>query len=237
MYKLAFLIPYYNHPLKIAKLVKALNSFNQEIIIVDDGSNKASKQALDGLKVKVLTRAKNGGKGASLKDGFCFAKELGFSHVFQVDADFQHDISFCEEFISKSMQNPNAIIAANPIYDEFAPKSRLYGRKITNFWNAINTLSLDIKDGMCGFRIYPVDEICSILPSVKSDRMEFDIEILIRSYRRGIKLFWLDLKVAYEDDGVSHFRMLRDNLLISKMHARLFFSLPSYIFKVLKSAK
>ena len=45
------------------------------------------------------------------------------------------------------------------IYGDDAPKSRVHGRKITNFWVAINTLSLGIKDAMCGFRVYPLEQL------------------------------------------------------------------------------
>ena len=35
-------------------------------------------------------------------------------------------------------------------------------------------------------------------------------------------MVWLPTRVHYPADGVSHFRLWRDNLLISGMHARLF---------------
>ena len=39
---------------------------------------------------------------------------------------------------------------------------------------------------------------------------------------------WIDTCVRYEKGGVSHFKMLRDNALISLMHAKCFFSLPKF---------
>ena len=229
-FKPVFLVPYYNHPAKIADLVAKLSNLG-EIIIVDDGSDEISKKALDGLKAEIFTRAQNGGKGAALKDGLKIALQRGFSHAFQIDADFQHDISKCDEFLLAAQEFPQSLICANPIYDENAPKSRYYGRKITNFWCAINSLSNEIKDGMCGFRIYPLKEICEILPSVKDNRMGFDIEILVQAYRAKINLKWIELKVRYEKGGVSHFRMFKDNALISLTHARLFFTLPLWLVK------
>ena len=229
-FKPVFLVPYYNHPAKIADLVENLSKMG-EILIIDDGSDEVSKNALIGLKAEIFTRENNGGKGAALKDGFKIALQKGYTHAFQIDADFQHDISKCEEFLKTAEEFPNCLICANPIYDENAPKGRLYGRKITNFWCAINSLSNDIKDGMCGFRIYPLKEICEILDSVKDNRMGFDIEILVQAYRAKINLKWIELKVRYEKGGVSHFRMFRDNALISLTHARLFFTLLPWLAK------
>ncbi|MBP3207379.1 MAG: glycosyltransferase family 2 protein [Campylobacter sp.] len=229
-FKPVFLVPYYNHPAKIADLVENLSKMG-EILIIDDGSDEVSKNALIGLKAEIFTRENNGGKGAALKDGFKIALQKGYTHAFQIDADFQHDISKCDDFLQIAQINPHSLICANPIYDENAPKSRFYGRKITNFWCAINSLSSDIKDGMCGFRIYPLKEICEILPSVKNDRMGFDIEILVLACRAKIPLKWIELKVCYEKGGVSHFRMFRDNFQISLTHARLFFTLPLWLAK------
>ena len=229
-FKPVFLIPYYNHPQKIAELVAKLSKLGT-VLIIDDGSDEKSKEALKDLNAEIFTRLKNGGKGAALKDGLKIAQERGFSHAFQIDADFQHDISKCGEFLALAQQNPQSLICASPVYDENAPKARLYGRKITNFWCVINTFSYNIKDAMCGFRIYPLEKIKPILPKVGANRMGFDIEILILAYRAGIKLQWLDLKVNYEKGGISHFLPIKDNFLISLTHAKLFFTIPLWLYK------
>lgn len=232
MSKYAFLIPFYNHPERINELIEALKAYKLDIIIVDDGSDEASKEVLKGIKdILLLERKSNGGKGAAMKDGFGFAIYNGFTHVLQVDADFQHDVSMIDEFLEVSKKFPKDIICANPVYDNTAPKSRVYGRKITNFWVAINTLSLEIKDAMCGFRIYPLKEIEEAVRRSKTNRMEFDIEILVNAHRCGLKTRWIDIRVSYEAGGISHFKMLRDNAMISLMHARGFFSLPKFIFQ------
>ena len=126
---------------------------------------------------------------------------------------------------------PAALICAAPVYDESAPKSRLHGRKIMNFWCVINTLSHRIKDAMCGFRIYPLEGIVPLLPRTKSRRMGFDAEILILAVRAGLEIKWLDLTVRYEAGGVSHFAPFQDNFGISLMHARLFCGLPLWLVK------
>ncbi|MDO5046511.1 glycosyltransferase family 2 protein [Campylobacter sp.] len=234
----AFLIPFYNHPLRINELVSKLKRYELPIIIVDDGSDEDSKRVLRELEgVMLLTRDQNGGKGAAMKDGFKFALEKGFSHLFQIDADSQHDLNAIGEFLALSKKSPQNLICGAPVYDESAPKARVYGRKITNFWIYINTLGADIKDGMCGFRIYPLKELELAISKSKSDRMEFDTEILVNAYRSGVKMEWIDIRVFYEANGVSHFKMLKDNVLIGIMHARCFFSLPKFIYRKLGGIK
>ena len=231
--KFAFLVPFYNHPQNIKALIAALKAYELPVIVVDDGSDEASKQILAELErtegILLLTRAQNGGKGIAMKDGFKFALERGFSHVLQIDADFQHDTALIGEFLRQSEAHPQSIVCANPIYGEDAPKSRVHGRKITNFWVAINTLSLGIKDAMCGFRVYPLEQLKKAAAKSKTNRMEFDIEILVNAARQGVDMRWIDTYVRYEKGGVSHFKMVRDNALISLMHAKCFFSLPKFV--------
>ena len=231
--KFAFLVPFYNHPQNIKALIAALKTYELPVVVVDDGSDEASKQILAELErtegILLLTRAQNGGKGIAMKDGFKFALECGFSHVLQIDADFQHDAALIGEFLRESEAHPQSIVCANPIYGYDAPKSRVHGRKITNFWVAINTLSLGIKDAMCGFRVYPLEQLKKAAAKSKTNRMEFDIEILVNAARQGVDMRWIDTYVRYEKGGVSHFKMVRDNALISLMHAKCFFSLPKFM--------
>ena len=67
-FKPAFLLPYFNHPARIAELVHALAPI-APVLIVDDGSDEASKSALKVLTAQIYTRARNGGKGAAVCDG------------------------------------------------------------------------------------------------------------------------------------------------------------------------
>ncbi|MGG7074437.1 glycosyltransferase family 2 protein [Campylobacter sp. 9BO] len=231
MYRLAFIIPHFNHSEKIELLVDILLKFKAEILIIDDGSSEFHRKKLACLNAKVIYRDSNGGKGAALKDGFFYLKQNGFTHAFQIDADMQHDLTNLQDFIELSMQNPKALICGAPVYGSDAPKSRLYGRKITNFWVAINTLGFNIKDAMCGLRIYPVDITCELLQKCRANRMDFDIEIMYLLYKNGVSPLWLDVLVCYKNDGISHFKAFRDNVLISKTHAIHFFALPKFILK------
>ena len=106
------------------------------------------------------------------------------------------------------------------------PKSRLYARYLTHVWVWINSLSLRIRDGMCGFRVYPLEPTLALLDSARlGRRMDFDPEILVRLAWRNQPMRWLPTRVHYPLDGLSHFRLWQDNALISKMHAKLFFGM------------
>ncbi len=221
------LIPHYNHPATVARVAEAMQAFGLDVLIVDDGSRAECLPVLQSLakqpSISVLYRRRNGGKGAAVKDGLFYAAQLGYSHALQVDADAQHCLDDTAKLLQAAREHPEAVVCGWPQYGADAPKARLYGRKITDFWNMVHTWSTDIKDGMCGFRLYPLAAALAVVREEHvGERMDFDTEILIRLYWRGVKPVWVKTPVQYAEGGVSHFRAFEDNVLISKMHARLF---------------
>ena len=79
---------------------------------------------------------------------------------------------------------------------------------------------------MCGFRLYPLAPVQALMQRhPMGERMDFDTDILVRLYWAGVPMVWVPTPVRYSAQGVSHFRVWRDNWLISKMHARLFFAM------------
>ena len=224
-------IPHYNHPDTVAGVAHALRTFGLPVLIVDDGSDVACRARLETLDkeagITVLYRECNGGKGVAMKNGFRYAEANAYSHVLQVDADAQHHLADTDKLLAAAAAAPQAVVCGWPQYGADAPKARLYGRKITDFWNGVHTWSADIKDGMCGFRVYPLAAVSALLASGETvgERMDFDTEILIRLYWRGVRPVWIKTPVVYRAGGVSHFRAWADNVLISKMHTRLFFGM------------
>ncbi|MDO5685879.1 MAG: glycosyltransferase family 2 protein [Neisseria sp.] len=221
-------IPHYNHETTLGSVVQAMRALDLDCLIVDDGSTAAARTVLhqlaaDDLRTLLYLRDQNGGKGAAMKDGFRYAAAHGYSHVLQIDADAQHCFTDAQKMIQAACEQTNAMICGNPIYGADAPKSRLYGRKLTNFWIRINTGSRNIPDGMCGFRLYPLVATIPVLDEETiGERMDFDTEILVHLFWRKVPFIWIDTPVRYRQDGISHFRAFGDNVLISRMHARLF---------------
>ena len=87
-------------------------------------------------------------------------------------------------------------------------------------------MSLEIRDSMCGFRVDPLAPVIALLEQVQiGRRMDFDVEILVRLHWRGLRIYSAPTKVRYPADGISHFKLVRDNVLISWMHTKLFFGM------------
>lgn len=226
---LIVIIPVYNHGDAIGQVVRAVLPHGWPCLLVDDGSEPGCAAVLRDLvtqhpgAVRLVRLDRNQGKGSAMVIGFREALRLGYRHALQIDADGQHDAQDIPAFAALSRAHPNAVIAGSPIYDASVPKGRLYGRYVTHIWVWINTLSFDIRDSMCGFRLYPLAPTVQLVNDVNiGRRMDFDTEVIVRLHWRGVQVINLPTRVTYPLDGVSHFDMLRDNLRISLMHAKLF---------------
>ncbi|WP_159268756.1 glycosyltransferase family 2 protein [Zhongshania aliphaticivorans] len=228
VFKPCGLIPVYNHSLVLADTCKNLLDKGLPIILIDDGSNQACKDVMQNIiannsTIKLVTHPNNRGKGAAIKSGIIAAKHHQYSHVIQIDADGQHNLDDVERFLNVAKEAPQALVLGYPSYDESVPSHRYYARYLTHIWIWINTLSTSIIDTMCGFRVYPVSESTALLStSTIGDRMEFDSEFVVKWYWSALPITQHETNVRYPQDGISHFRLIKDNILISKMHAKLF---------------
>ncbi|ETF03564.1 glycosyl transferase [Advenella kashmirensis W13003] len=235
------LIPFYNHPDAILSVVDQLRQHELPVLIVDDGSDAASRTVLDTFStsphVQVHRKPKNGGKGSAVKVGFELADSMGYTHVLQVDADGQHHLADVPAFLALSEAHPDTVICGQPVYGHDIPAARLHGRKLTRFWVNLQTLSHAIPDALCGFRLYPLEAVRFVRQTpYMGNWMDFDPEILIHLYWRDTPLRWIPTRVSYATDGVSHYRMVRDNLLMSRMHARSCLHMLPYLPSLLRRA-
>ncbi|MCQ2604062.1 MAG: glycosyltransferase family 2 protein [Spirochaetia bacterium] len=220
-------IPVYNHGSTVMPLADFFTEKKLPLILVDDGSNEKTKEYLRKVKEKypsvtLITLARNGGKGAAVLAGLDEAASQGYSYILQVDADGQHDVLMTDSFLDASCAHPDAVICGYPVYDHSVPAIRKIGRKLTCGMVVAETWSHDIKDAMCGFRIYPVKSVFRVKDDIRTFRMGFDLEVMVRMAWLKIPVISMPVRVTYPQDGISNFRMFRDNLEISRIHTALF---------------
>lgn len=239
-----FLIPVYNHGFSAYEEVKELLHYGLPVILVDDASDRENKKWLRDCTllselVHLVTLEKNTGKGGAVVAGFRKAGEIGLTHVLQLDADGQHDISRVPRFLELSKERPDFLVAGYPEYDASVPASRVKGRRVANFFTHLVTFNKKaIKDSMCGFRVYPVGESCRLTSGGLWDyRMGFDIEILVKMYWNRVPIVSESVRVTYPEGGSSNFRMVRDNVRITFVFFRLCFGMLFHIPSLIKMRK
>ena len=223
------LIPSYNTGPLLQRTVREARAAWAPVWVVIDGSTDDSDAALEAMtaddpQLRVLRLPRNGGKGAAVFAGLTEAARDGFSHVLTFDADGQHPATHIETFMRASMRDPAAMILGVPIFAADAPALRVRGRKISNFWASLETGGA-VADSLFGFRVYPVSPLLGLMRATRSMRhFDFDPEAAVRLCWRGVRPVNLPAPVRYlrpVEGGVSHFRYVRDNVILTLMHIRL----------------
>jgi glycosyltransferase involved in cell wall biosynthesis len=229
------LIPTYNTGAKLGETLSEARRFWAPVWAVIDGSDDGSGEAAQRLAMgdpgmRVLARRRNRGKGAAILAGLQEARRAGFTHVLTMDADGQHPAASIPQFMAASQHRPDALILGVPIFDASAPALRVRGRRVSNWWANLETLWTGIEDSLCGFRVYPIEALLSVMEKrLWMRRFDFDAEAAVRLAWRGLPLVNLPAPVRYfrpEEGGVSHFNYARDNALLAWMHCRLMLEFP-----------
>jgi glycosyltransferase involved in cell wall biosynthesis len=232
------LIPSYNPGPKVYETVRAARKFWNPVWVIVDGSTDGTAEELQRLAAQdpglsVVHSPNNMGKGAALLRGLDLAAERGYTHALSMDSDGQHPGELIPEFMATSIGEPRCMILGRPIFDASAPALRVKGRQISNWWANMETLWSGIGDSLFGFRVYPIAPLRRVMHRQRfMRRFDFDPEAVVRLCWMGIKPINLPAPVRYfsvEDGGVSHFKYLGDNALLTWMHTRLFFG---FIFRL-----
>jgi glycosyltransferase involved in cell wall biosynthesis len=225
------LIPSYNPGPKVLDTVRAARAQWMPVWVVVDGSTDGSAEQLqalaaqdDGLHVIVLPE--NRGKGSAVLEGISQAAAAGFTHALTMDSDGQHPANLVPAFMAASQAEPACMVLGKPVFDADAPALRVNGRKVSNGWANLETLWMGIGDSLYGFRVYPIAPLIKIMRANRfMRRFDFDPEAVVRLCWAGVRPVNIDAPVRYfraDEGGVSHFRYLRDNTLLTWMHTRLF---------------
>jgi glycosyltransferase involved in cell wall biosynthesis len=225
------LVPCYNPGAKVLETVRRIRQEWNPVWVVIDGSNDGSTEllqaqaALDpGLVIWVSPI--NQGKGSAVLRGVTEALKQGFTHALTMDADGQHPAQLIPTFMAASKANPQRLILGKPVFDASAPALRVNGRKVSNTWANIETVGVGVGDSLYGFRVYPMQPLQTVMLKNRwMRRFDFDPEAAVRLCWAGLTPQNINAPVKYfsqAEGGISHFKYLRDNTLLTWMHSRLF---------------
>lgn len=225
--KACIVVPIHDHRGTIGAVVEGLAATRLPCLVVDDGSGPATRETLEEVAkrhhfVEVLRLPRNVGKGAALKVGYRAALARGCDHVVQLDADGQHDPRDVPRFLEAFRAHPGSLVIGVPVFDESAPRARLYARQISRVLVWLACLSRKVPDPLCGFRGIPLVPTVAILDRVKTgDWMDLDPELAVRLVWEGVPVVCLPTRVIYPEGGRSHFSVLRDYPRLAWLYARL----------------
>lgn len=231
------ILPSYNSGPALTRTIRRTIPHGIPVFVVIDGSTDGSDAELRASdlaeKIVMLTLPGNSGKGGAVLVGLRAAREAGHTHALIMDADGQHDPRDIPRFVELLHQHPRAMILGVPIFGADAPIERVKGRRIGNCFAEIETHGLGVRDSLFGYRMLPVAPSIRILESITTARrFDFDTELVVRLVWAGVRPISLRTRVYYpksDAGGVTHFRYLRDNLLLIGTHARLLLGMVSHL--------
>lgn len=225
------LIPSFNTGAKVYDTVRAARAQWAPVWVVVDGSTDGTAEGLQKMaeqdpQLRVMVLKENHGKGAAVLHGLRVAVHEGYTHMLTMDSDGQHPPEKIAEFMQVSIANPDGLVLGRPVFDASAPLLRVRGRRVSNWWANFETLWQGIGDSLYGFRVYPAQMLLGVMEnSYWMRHFDFDPEAAVRLCWCGAKPINVDAPVKYfraDEGGVSHFNYLRDNILLTGMHLRLF---------------
>ncbi len=224
------ILPSYNSGPQLVRTASAVLEHWSPVWVVLDGSTDDSVGEIQALAaehpgLRVFVRSKNEGKGGATLHAMREAQSAGFAHALVMDADGQHPPEAISPFMELSQKNPGAMILGVPVFGPDAPAERVKGRRVGNWFTHLETLWGGVQDSLFGFRLYPLKESVRIMDAITTARrFDFDTELAVRLFWAGVQPVNRPVPVTYppnEKGGVTHFKYVRDNLLLVGTHTRL----------------
>ena len=216
-------IPVYNHGATLRGVVEQVLRLHHAVLVVDDGSTDDGLENIAGLDVHRIRHPHNLGKGAALLSGAREAGRLGMTHMVTLDADGQHDPEDLHLFMTALQEYPRAIVVGKRNFETgYVPSGSRVGRRISNFWLWVQT-GRRLGDTQSGYRGYPIWILKGL--KLRERRYAFENEVLAKGAWAGIEFVEVNISSYYpaDEDRISHFHLLHDNVRLSLLNARLTF--------------
>ncbi len=192
-------LPAYNEAKIIQDVLREIQAVGyRNIIVVDDGSSDDTYekvQTMDG--VISLRHPINRGKGAATKTGIEAAKLLGAGIIVTMDSDGQHNPSDIARLIEPIRKNHCDVVLGTRLKN---PKGMPWYKIIANhIGNALTWYfyGLYVSDSQSGFRAY--SRHASELINTKTDRYEYDSEVIREIYLYKLKYKEVPIEVRYTE--------------------------------------
>jgi len=234
MKKVCVVIPTYNNSGTVAKVIGSALEHCKDVIVVSDGADDATRSEIlrFGDSIDHIGYSPNRGKGYALRTALKRAGERGFDYAITMDSDGQHFADDIPLFL-KAIEDGDGelFVGSRCLTAENMPSGNTFANRFSNFWFAVQTLRR-LPDTQTGFRAYPLAGCALPL----TNRYEAELEMLVRSAWKGIRIVPVPVRVYYAPEGerVSHFRKGRDFARISLLNACLtvaavFYGWPSML--------
>lgn len=214
------IIPVYQPEKCLENLVEKLWEAENQIIVVDDGSDEKFQNVFWKLSEKaiVLHHGKNKGKGVAIKTALEYIrKDLWQYDVIGVmDGDGQHQVSDMEKLIFKARKYRDSLVLGVRSFRNKIPLRSMIGNTVTKKVFRVIT-GVAVSDTQSGLRAFSKDLIDFFL-NISGKRYEYETQVLMTCAKKRIPIKEVEIETIYHDKGntCSHFHAIRDSIRIYK---------------------
>lgn len=231
---LSIIIPAYNEEAVIKNTLDRVGEYlegrypSYEIIVVCDGckdntAGLAEEAAKDNLKIQVLDRKINMGKGFSVRQGCLEAKG---NYVIFTDADLSTPIDEIEKLLRCLEDGYDIAIGSRALKKSDIQIRQAWYREIMGkiFNLFVQTFAIKgIKDTQCGFKGFKKEVARKIFQRQTINGFGFDVEVLYIAKRLGYRIKevpvrWLNRAASKVNPLIHPLQMLTDLIRIRFRH-------------------
>ncbi|MBP2623875.1 sugar translocase [Streptococcus oricebi] len=211
-------IPAYEPDLNLIHLLKKIRQETDfQIILVNDGSSPASRPIFEEAQffATLLEHRENQGKGQALKTAFDYLHLIGqYGVIVTADADGQHQLTDILRVAESARKHPQELVLGVRAFSGKVPLRSRFGNQLTRLVFKQQT-GLALSDTQTGLRAF-TSNLLPFLLEIEGQRYEYEMNMLLRA-AKVYPIREVPIETIYiNDNQASHFRPLRDGLLIYK---------------------
>ncbi|MBV9895471.1 MAG: polyprenol monophosphomannose synthase [Chloroflexi bacterium] len=199
------IVPTYNEVQNLECLVQAVLDQDTTtpftLLIIDDNSPDGTGELADLLaaerpeRLAVLHRARKLGLGTAYIAGFRYALQHGYTHVFEMDADFSHDPSTLP-LLRSALEDADLVVGSRYVRGGSARGWSIPRRALSQLGSfyAGSILGVPVRDLTGGFKGYRANVLANInLGAIKSSGYAFQIEMTYYAFAHGFRIMELPI--------------------------------------------
>lgn len=205
--KIAALVPAYNEAATIADVVRGVQPFVSQVLVVDDGSIDGTAEAARGAGARVVAHATNRGKGHAVRTGLTHLLSGDITHVVLLDGDMQHLPHETPRLLDAARATEADVVIGERRFDPAGmPASRYHANRIGS--RALSRfVGVPVDDTQCGFRVFRAETLRKMRLSARG--YDIETEMLIKLRRLGGRVASVPVSAVYSDRR-SKLRPIRD---------------------------
>ncbi|MEX0979700.1 MAG: polyprenol monophosphomannose synthase [Gemmatimonadota bacterium] len=207
------IIPTFNERENLPRIIPMVLAQSEaiDVLVVDDNSPDGTGALADEMvaanpRIHVLHRAEKHGLGRAYLDGFRWGLDRHYELLCEMDADLSHPPDHLPLFMEKAREH-DLVIGSRYVDGRVTVVNWPMGRLLLSYfgsWYARTITRLPVSDATGGFNCFRREVLESLdLEGIHSNGYAFQIELKLKSWRRGYRIAEVPIVFTERDTGES----------------------------------